>query len=226
MRYHVRKERELVLKLSELEHLNQSCWSWNIFVLSPWFCFVSDLLRNDHGRKKNRQQEWIRNSIWTEWNIKKEYRDTVMRRWMCFEGSCVFEPGTEAMPGSYKERQLIISQKSKEWDQNKKNCKVQSQKYRSQGVRLKFRLRESQENKHQALWPLAKLAIMSMGQHPLTTLFLRTVPGKGIHMGKELSDYVWDVCLVLSELNSLHIRRKLCDYKLFHRQNLNKYLNI
>lgn len=74
-----------------------------------------------------------------------------MRRWMCFEGSCVFEPGTEAMPGSYKERQLIISQKSKEWDQNKKNCKVQSQKYRSQGVRLKFRLRESQENKHQAL---------------------------------------------------------------------------
>lgn len=88
----------------------------------------------------------------------------------------------------------------------------------------KFRLRESQGNKPQALSPLAKLAIMNMGPHPLTTLFIITVPGEGIQMGKELSEHSWDVCLVLSESSSLHVRRKLCDYKLFHRQNLKKII--
>ncbi|RMC07549.1 hypothetical protein DUI87_17023 [Hirundo rustica rustica] len=51
-----------------------------------------------------------------------------------------------------------------------------TENYKSQGVGQKFRPGESQENKPRALCPLAKLAIMNMG-HPLTTLFLRTVPG-------------------------------------------------
>lgn len=74
MRYHVWKERALVLKSPASEQLNQSCWSWKIFVLSPWFCFpltqkpafVSDSLRDGPCGRKNRDQEWIRNSIWIE----------------------------------------------------------------------------------------------------------------------------------------------------------------
>lgn len=77
-----------------------------------------------------------------------------------------------------------------------------------------------------SLGPLVKLPVMRKGQHPLTLLILRTVvPGQGgFRWGKNclrMPGY-WDVCLVISQLNSFHIRRKLLHKQNFEKKNRKK----
>lgn len=66
-----RKGKRVSVEIIRIGTLYQSCWSWKIFVFTPWFCVVSDSLRNGPWQKEKQGAKVSNKQDLDSINIKK-----------------------------------------------------------------------------------------------------------------------------------------------------------